>query len=170
MVHLGHLDFSLETRCIQLKLENGKDREEAEGSLPCDDLHDPEETGEEQKRDIGPQPLPMKTARQLLSWYTMSWFQNMPTSAGVPLPPLRVDTKGYAQYNLFGSMQVENTIESQCSIAGVFRWSNREKILQMPPKSSEAVLVSKHCIVYLFIFITKTNFHDLIHFNEVTLL
>ncbi|XP_063077238.1 uncharacterized protein LOC134467265 isoform X5 [Engraulis encrasicolus] len=158
MVHLGHLDFSLETRCIQLKLENGKDREEAEGSLPCDDLHDPEETGEEQKRDIGPQPLPMKTARQLLSWYTMSWFQNMPTSAGVPLPPLRV------------RCDVENTIESQCSIAGVFRWSNREKILQMPPKSSEAVLVSKHCIVYLFIFITKTNFHDLIHFNEVTLL
>ena len=49
--------------CLQLKLENGKDREEAEGSLPCDDLHDPEETGEEQKRDIGPQPLPMKTAR-----------------------------------------------------------------------------------------------------------
>ncbi|XP_063060746.1 LOW QUALITY PROTEIN: protein zwilch homolog [Engraulis encrasicolus] len=51
-----------------------------------------------------------------------------------------VDTKGYAQYNLFGSMQVDNTIESQCSIVNVFRWSNLEKILQMPPKSSEDVL------------------------------
>ncbi|XP_063079780.1 uncharacterized protein LOC134469444 [Engraulis encrasicolus] len=42
----------------------------------------------------------MKTARQLLSWYTMTWFQNVLTLTGVPLPPLwvhcdRSDPPGY---------------------------------------------------------------------------
>ena len=56
----------------------------------------------------------------------------------------QVETKGYAQYNLFGSIVVENTvIESQCSITAVFKWSNVEKVFQMPPQSSEAVLVSR---------------------------
>ncbi|XP_031420668.1 protein zwilch homolog isoform X2 [Clupea harengus] len=58
-----------------------------------------------------------------------------------------VETKGYAQYNLFGSIVVENTvIESQCSITAVFKWSNVEKVFQMPPQSSEAVLDIKLAI------------------------
>lgn len=52
-----------------------------------------------------------------------------------------VETKGYVQHNLFGSTVVENTvIESSCSVTAVFKWSNVEKIFQMPPQSSEAVL------------------------------
>ncbi|KAL2093264.1 hypothetical protein ACEWY4_010576 [Coilia grayii] len=185
----------------KLKLENAQD--DSEDSLRSEDLPDTEAAGEEQK-DTGPQPLPLKNARQLLSWYTMTRFQNMSTVACAPLPPLwvrcdmsdplgtawlgaepistgnkvsaiklyticskgatvdkssfisldelmqlhqkrhhasAVETKGYAQYDLFGSMEVENTIiESQCSIIAVFRWSNVEKIFQMPLPSSEAVL------------------------------
>lgn len=56
----------------------------------------------------------------------------------------QVETKGYVQHNLFGSTVVENTvIESNCSVTAVFKWSNVEKIFQMPPQSSEAVLVSR---------------------------
>lgn len=58
-----YITFLKQPLCVQLKLENGQDMEETEDSLPGEDLHDAEEAGEEQKRDIGPQPLPLKTAR-----------------------------------------------------------------------------------------------------------
>ncbi|XP_076122576.1 protein zwilch homolog isoform X2 [Alosa pseudoharengus] len=186
-----------------------QDRDETEDSLPSEDILNEEEASEQQN-DIGPQPLSLTKARQLMSWYTMSQNPNMPSALCSPLLPLwvrcdmsdpigttwlgaepvstgnkvsaiklytvcskgatedkssflsldelmqlhqkrhrasAVETKGYAQYNLFGSTVVENTvIESQCSVTAVFKWSNVEKIFQMPPQSSEAVLDIKLAI------------------------
>ncbi|XP_030621173.1 protein zwilch homolog [Chanos chanos] len=154
--------------------------------------------------DLGPQPLTIMRARQLLSWYTMSQNPNMPQvddSAFHPIwircdmndpagttwmgaetvhsgskvaavklysvcskgatadkasfitldelkqehqkrhHPSAMVTRGWAQYNLFGSTTVENTIiESQSSITVSFTWNNVEKILETPPLSSLATL------------------------------
>uniref|UniRef100_A0A4W3JQ69 Protein zwilch n=1 Tax=Callorhinchus milii TaxID=7868 RepID=A0A4W3JQ69_CALMI len=52
-----------------------------------------------------------------------------------------VTTKCYAQYDLFGSTIVENTvIESQSTIMVDFTWSNVESILEVPPLTSTATL------------------------------
>ncbi|XP_007903585.2 protein zwilch homolog [Callorhinchus milii] len=52
-----------------------------------------------------------------------------------------VTTKCYAQYDLFGSTVVENTvIESQSTIMVDFTWSNVESILEVPPLTSTATL------------------------------
>lgn len=51
--------------------------------------------------------------------------------------------KGSARFNLFGSTVVENTmIESQSSVTVDFKWSHVENILETPPLSSTATLVS----------------------------
>lgn len=51
--------------------------------------------------------------------------------------------KGSARFNLFGSTVVENTmIESQSSVTVDFKWSHVESILETPPLSSTATLVS----------------------------
>lgn len=51
--------------------------------------------------------------------------------------------KGSARFNLFGSTVVENTmIESQSSVTVDFKWSHVEAILETPPLSSTATLVS----------------------------
>ena len=53
-------------------------------------------------------------------------------------------TKGTSQYNLFGSTVVENTtIESQSSVTVDFKWNHVENILEIPPLSSVATLVSR---------------------------
>ncbi|XP_036399854.1 protein zwilch homolog [Megalops cyprinoides] len=55
--------------------------------------------------------------------------------------PSTVVTRGSAQYSLFGSTEVENTlIESQSSVTVDFRWDNVESILQTPPLYSTATL------------------------------
>ncbi|XP_038668850.1 protein zwilch homolog [Scyliorhinus canicula] len=52
-----------------------------------------------------------------------------------------VMTKGYAQYDLFGSTVLENTImKSQSNIMVDFTWNNVEKILEIPPLTSIATL------------------------------
>uniref|UniRef100_A0A3Q3VR57 Protein zwilch n=1 Tax=Mola mola TaxID=94237 RepID=A0A3Q3VR57_MOLML len=57
-------------------------------------------------------------------------------------PPSMV-IKGSARFNLFGSTVVENTmIESQSSVTVDFKWSHVEAILETPPLSSTATLVS----------------------------
>lgn len=51
--------------------------------------------------------------------------------------------KGSAKYTLFGSTVVENTvIESQNYVTVDFTWSHVESILETPPLSSTATLVS----------------------------
>ncbi|KAM6960621.1 protein zwilch homolog [Aplochiton taeniatus] len=55
--------------------------------------------------------------------------------------PSSIVTKGSAQYNLFGSIVVENTtIDSQSSVKVDFKWSHVESILETPPLSSVATL------------------------------
>ncbi|XP_078539166.1 protein zwilch homolog isoform X2 [Lissotriton helveticus] len=50
-------------------------------------------------------------------------------------------TKGFAQYDLFGSTTVENSIiESQSNVLVDFMWNMVDKILQKPPSSSTAAL------------------------------
>ncbi|MBN3306676.1 ZWILC protein, partial [Amia calva] len=52
-----------------------------------------------------------------------------------------VTTRGCAQFDLFGSTVVENTvIESQSSVTVDFTWSSVESILQTPPLASTATL------------------------------
>nr|XP_015198637.1 PREDICTED: protein zwilch homolog [Lepisosteus oculatus]XP_015198638.1 PREDICTED: protein zwilch homolog [Lepisosteus oculatus]XP_015198639.1 PREDICTED: protein zwilch homolog [Lepisosteus oculatus]XP_015198640.1 PREDICTED: protein zwilch homolog [Lepisosteus oculatus] len=52
-----------------------------------------------------------------------------------------VATRGCAQYDLFGSTVVENTvIESQSSVTVDFTWNSVESILQTPPLTSTATL------------------------------
>lgn len=56
---------------------------------------------------------------------------------------LQMTIKGSARFNLFGSTVVENTtIESQSSVTVDFKWSHVEAILETPPLSSAATLVS----------------------------
>ncbi|XP_028679125.1 protein zwilch homolog isoform X1 [Erpetoichthys calabaricus] len=55
-----------------------------------------------------------------------------------------VTAKGYAQYDLFGSAVVENTIiESQSNVYVDFSWNNVESILQPPPLTATATLKIK---------------------------
>lgn len=52
--------------------------------------------------------------------------------------------KGSARFNLFGSTIVENTtIVSQSSVTVDFKWSHVESILETPPLSSAATVVSQ---------------------------
>uniref|UniRef100_A0A673LLR4 Protein zwilch n=1 Tax=Sinocyclocheilus rhinocerous TaxID=307959 RepID=A0A673LLR4_9TELE len=54
-----------------------------------------------------------------------------------------VATKGYAQYNLFCSLKEESMMfESQSSVIASLTWNNVEKVLECPPLSSKASLVS----------------------------
>ncbi|XP_033902205.3 protein zwilch homolog [Acipenser ruthenus] len=161
------------------------------------------------KEALGPMPLAVMKARQLISWYTMAHNPNMPqlvnaSCPAVVLPPVwvrcdssdpegtcwlgaetirtdskvtginfhsvtckgpvigkasfinldelkkahkgrhhssTVTTKGYAQYDLFGSTVVESSIiESQSSVVVDFTWNNVENILQTPPLTSAATL------------------------------
>lgn len=56
---------------------------------------------------------------------------------------LQMATKGWAQYNLFCSMKEESMVfESQSSVIANLKWNNVEKILECPPLSSVATLVS----------------------------
>lgn len=73
--------------------------------------------------------------------------------------------KGSARFNLFGSTVVENTtVESQNTVTVDFKWSHVESILEIPPLSSTATLVShnhlykilKSCLI-LFFFLFLTN-------------
>lgn len=51
--------------------------------------------------------------------------------------------KGNAKFSLFGSTVLENTIiESQSSVTVDFKWSHVESILEAPPLSSTATMVS----------------------------
>lgn len=51
--------------------------------------------------------------------------------------------KGSARFLLLGSTVVENTlIKSQSSVTVDFKWSHVESILETPPLSSTATLVS----------------------------
>lgn len=51
--------------------------------------------------------------------------------------------KGNARFSLFGSTVLENTvIESQSSVTVDFKWSHVESILEAPPLSSTATMVS----------------------------
>ncbi|XP_056138246.1 protein zwilch homolog [Lampris incognitus] len=154
--------------------------------------------------DLGPQPLPIMKARQLVSWYTISQNTNVSSVENQALHPLwvRCDMndpartswlgaemvctgskvmgvklysitckgssadrrslitldelkqehkkrhhsssmviKGSAEFNLFGSVVVENTtIGSQSSVTVDFKWSHVESILETPPLSSTATL------------------------------
>ncbi|XP_048418986.2 protein zwilch homolog isoform X2 [Stegostoma tigrinum] len=56
-------------------------------------------------------------------------------------PSSAVITKGYAQYDLFGTTVLENTLmESQSNIMVDFTWNNVDKILEIPPLTSAATL------------------------------
>jgi len=56
-----------------------------------------------------------------------------------------VATKGYAQFNMFCSMKEESMMfESQSSVIASLTWNNVEKVLECPPLSSKATLVSTY--------------------------
>jgi len=58
---------------------------------------------------------------------------------------LQVATKGYAQFNMFCSMKEESMMfESQSSVIASLTWNNVEKVLECPPLSSKATLVSTY--------------------------
>lgn len=55
----------------------------------------------------------------------------------------QIGIKGSARFSLFGSTVVENTtIESQSSVTVDLKWSHVESVLEVPPLSSTATLVS----------------------------
>lgn len=63
-------------------------------------------------------------------------------------------TKGWAQYNLFCSMKEESMVfESQSSVIANLKWNNVEKILECPPLSSIATLVSTSALSLKFVSI-----------------
>ncbi|XP_067827372.1 protein zwilch homolog [Heptranchias perlo] len=165
-------------------------------------------TSSKSEENVGPLPLSVMKARQLVSWYTlahnphMSQVVNCSATTAFPLLWVRCDgsdpegtvwlgaepvktgkevtsivfyivtctgpivdkslftnierlktahkdrhpcsavvTKGYAQYDLFGASVMENTImESQSNIMVDFTWNNVEKIVEIPPLTSVAML------------------------------
>ncbi|XP_076848458.1 protein zwilch homolog [Brachyhypopomus gauderio] len=156
------------------------------------------------QQDMGPLPLTINRARQLLSWYTMCQNPNMCQVKACVLHPLwircdmqdpagtswmgvetvyagskatavklysvcckgaaldeasfftmdklkqehqnrhhasTVVTKGRAEYNLFCSVKEESIVtDSQSGVTARFRWNGVEKILEVPPLSSEVTL------------------------------
>ncbi|MEE6503575.1 hypothetical protein FKM82_004858 [Ascaphus truei] len=100
---------------------------------------------------------PIKTPNNKISGMSFRMVTcNGPTSDKTSFPSLEtllrahrgrhrspvIKTKGFAQYDLFGSTMVENTfIESQSSICVDFAWNGVDNTLQIPPLTSAATLV-----------------------------
>ena len=71
--------------------------------------------------------------------------------------------KGSARFHLLGSTVVENTvIESQSSVTVDFKWSHVESVLETPPLSSTATLVSCFYTENILLLLHKILF---IHVN-----
>ncbi|MEE6503571.1 hypothetical protein FKM82_004858 [Ascaphus truei] len=99
---------------------------------------------------------PIKTPNNKISGMSFRMVTcNGPTSDKTSFPSLEtllrahrgrhrspvIKTKGFAQYDLFGSTMVENTfIESQSSICVDFAWNGVDNTLQIPPLTSAATL------------------------------
>ncbi|XP_053574500.1 protein zwilch homolog [Bombina bombina] len=99
---------------------------------------------------------PMKTSRNEITG--MSFFMvtcGGPTVDKIAFPGLEalrkahrerhhssaIQTKGFAQYDLFGSSTIENTvIESQSTVTVDLVWNGVDNILQIPPLTSTATL------------------------------
>ncbi len=78
----------------------------------------------------------------------------------------QVATKGYAQYNLFCSLKEESMMsESQSSVIASLTWNNVEKVLECPPLSSKASLVSISAFLWSVAFDTLVPISPMFWFS-----
>ncbi|KAG8012688.1 Protein zwilch-like protein, partial [Nibea albiflora] len=134
--------FICEKAAPKISEPNGHQMTETSNCTDDGDDDDADDASNELQTELGPEPLTVMKARQLLSFYTLSQNSNVSAVDNKPaLHPLWMVIKGSARFNLFGSTVVENTtIESQSCVTVDFKWGHVERILETPPLSSTATL------------------------------